>query len=221
MQDLGLVQEQQEKGMGRADVFPHDRVVFFSDAVFAIAITLLAIELKLPDAEMVERMGEGTANGHTLALFIAYFVSFLVTATFWMGHMQTWRHVRHVSGRLVWGTVWQLMFVALMPFATREYSESVTSASPGRFAFYAVVLATISFFGLLTRVWVARQESLSTRLGAAQARWFLVRNTISMAVFLLAIPVAYLWPNPYSAFFFALIWPASFLGRRLILGRAG
>lgn len=221
MQDLGLVQERQEDGAARADVFPHDRVVFFSDAVFAIAITLLAIELKLPDAELIERVGEGRANGHTLALFIAYFVSFLVTATFWMGHMQTWRHVRHVSSRLVWGTVWQLMFVALMPFATREYSESASSASAGRFAFYAVILATISFFGLLTRMWVARQESLATRLGARQARWFVLRNTVSMAVFLLAIPVAYLWPNPYSAFFFALIWPASFLARRLVLGRAG
>lgn len=221
MQDLGLVQEQQGDAQARADAFPHDRVVFFSDAVFAIAITLLAIELKLPDAEMVERLGEGAANGHTLALFIAYFVSFLVTATFWMSHMQTWRHVRHVSGRLVWGTIWQLMFVALMPFATREYSESVSSASPGRFAFYAVVLATISFFGFLTRVWVARQESLSERLGAAQARWFVVRSTVSIAVFLLAIPLAYLWPNPYSAFFFMLIWPASFLTRRLMLGKAG
>jgi uncharacterized membrane protein len=60
------------------DVFPHDRVVFFSDAVFAIAITLLAIELRLPTQEMVEHVGAEAASREVVSLFIAYIVSFLL-----------------------------------------------------------------------------------------------------------------------------------------------
>ena len=141
-----------------ADVFPHDRVVFFSDAVFAIAITLLAIELRLPGRELIERVGEPAAYQETVPLFISYFISFAVTGVFWSAHMQTWKHVRRVNARLVWCTLLQLMFVALMPFATREYSEAFSAHAPGRSAFYAFVLSMIALFSLLTRHVVIRQR---------------------------------------------------------------
>lgn len=216
MQDLGVVEE--SMGAPGKDVFPHDRVVFFSDAVFAIAITLLAIELRLPDAGDVARLGEAAAYGHTTSLFIAYFVSFLVTGLFWAGHMQTWRHVRHVDGKLVWATLLQLMFVALMPFATREYSESFSGHSPGRFAFYAFVLSAISLFALLTRRIVVRRERLHERIGAAEVRWLLWRGAVPLVVFGLAIPLAYALPVWSAGLLFLVIFPVSAIARRRIFG---
>jgi uncharacterized membrane protein len=214
MKDLGVVKEEHEADL--KDRFPHDRVVFFSDAVFAIAITLLAIELKLPDHEMVEHLGAAGAAGEVTSHFIAYFISFLVTGLFWVGHMQTWRHVRRVSGGLVWSTLLQLMFVALMPFATREYSVYFSGASPGRFAFYAFVLAMISLFALITRRIVVRQEDLRARIGVQATRWLLWRAAVPLVVFALCIPMAFVLPVWCGSVLFMLIFPCLALARRWI-----
>ncbi len=214
MKDLGVVKEEHEADL--KDRFPHDRVVFFSDAVFAIAITLLAIELKLPDHEMVEHLGAAAAAGEVTSHFIAYFISFLVTGLFWVGHMQTWRHVRRVSGGLVWSTLLQLMFVALMPLATREYSVYFSSQSPGRLAFYAFVLAGISLFAVVTRQMVIRQENLHERIGTVATRWLFWRGMIPLILFALAIPAASFIPVWAGGLMFVMIFPCLAIAKRWV-----
>ncbi len=199
----------------RGDLLPHERVVFFSDAVFAIAMTLLAIELKLPGEELIRRVGENEAYGETVSLFIAFVISFLVAGVFWVGHMATWKRITRVTGKLVWCTVLQLMFVALMPFATRLYSEAFTGHSPGRFAFYAFVLAGISFFALLTRWLAVKQENLREKLGAAEARWLVVRGLVPLLVFAACIPLAFVLPVWTGGFIFWMIGPLSMIARRI------
>ncbi|WP_078059669.1 TMEM175 family protein [Xanthomonas massiliensis] len=207
-----------EAGAG-PELFPHDRVVFFSDAVFAIAMTLLAVELKTPSEELIARVGENLAWGETVSVFIAYLVSFLVCALFWVGHMLTWKHIARATPKLVWCTVFQLMFVALMPFATRLYSEAFNGHSPGRFAFYSFVLAGIALFNVLTR-WVAvRQENLRAKLGATQVRWLLLRGMVPLLVFAAGIPLAFVLPMQMGGFMFALILPLNIVARRLCLRR--
>lgn len=206
-----LKEEAQDREL--KDRFPHDRVVFFSDAVFAIAITLLAIELRLPGAEASGHAAD--AHGVT-AMFVAYFISFAVIGLFWSGHMQTWRHVRHVNGKLVWTALLQLMFVALMPFATREYSVYFSGASPGRFAFYAFVLAMISLFALVTRRIVVRQEDLYARIGVQATRWLLWRAAVPLLVFALCIPMAFVIPVWCGSVLFMLIFPCLALAKRWI-----
>jgi uncharacterized membrane protein len=194
------------EGEAQRDVFPHDRVVFFSDAVFAIAITLLAIELHAPDAEQIGRIGASAAWSETVSLSIAFVISFMVLAVFWRGHMQTWKQVTRATGGLVWCSLLQLMFVTLMPFATRAYSHG---GEPGWFAFYSLVLACISLFAWLTRWLAARQENLREKIGAEQAKWFLARGLVPLAVFAASIPLAWALPSRYGAFAFMLIFPLS------------
>lgn len=196
------------------DLFPHDRVVFFSDAVFAIAMTLLAIELRIPTAELIARVGEADAWGETIAVFIAYVISFLVCALFWVAHMLTWKYIARATSGLVWCQVFQLLFVALMPLGTRLYSEAFMSGGSGRFAFYAFVLAGISCFGWLTRRIAAKQENLDERLGEMQARWYVMRGLIPLLVFAAAIPLAFAVPAWMGGFIFFAIFPLTLLLRR-------
>lgn len=195
----------------KLDLFPHDRVVFFSDAVFAIGMTLLAIELRVPTEQTIASIGPAEAWGETIAVFIAYVVSFLVTALFWVGHMLTWKHITRATTKLVWCQVFQLMFVALMPLGTRLYSEAFFDQGSGRFAFYAFVLAGISFFAWMTRVVAARQENLSERLGVAQAKWYVVRGFIPFAVFAAAVPLAFVLPTWMGGLIFFTIFPLTML----------
>lgn len=200
-----------DEGEAPRDVFPHDRVVFFSDAVFAIAITLLAIELHLPGSELIERIGKDEAWRETNSLFIAFVISFMVLAVFWRGHMQTWKHVSRATGALVWCSLLQLMFVTLMPFATSVYASG---GGPGSFAFYSFVLACISLFAWLTRRVAMKQENLRERLGPAGAKWFLARSVVPLAVFTAGIPLAWALPPRYGAFVFLLIFPLLRIVRR-------
>lgn len=103
----------------REDRFPHERVVNFCDAVFAIVITLLAIELRLPGSELIERVGADQAWGETSSVLLAYVISFFVTGLFWVGHMLTWKHVRRVNAKLVFALIFPLSMLARRRILTR------------------------------------------------------------------------------------------------------
>lgn len=196
------------------ELFPHERVVFFSDAVFAIAMTLLAIELKPPSHALVASVGEARAWDSMTSMFIAYVISFLVTAIYWVNHLQVWKQVRHATARLVWLNVLMLMFVALVPFGTNLYAESFVGGSAVSFAVYALILTGIAFFSLWLRIAVTRQERLRERMGAAEARWFVARAVVPFAVFAAAIPLAFVIPSQLGSALFIAIGPLSALVKR-------
>lgn len=203
-------------GMER-DLFPHDRVVFFSDAVFAIAMTLLVIEIKVPDHARVAAAGMGGAMQALVPLFIGYVVSFLVLTLFWAAHLQTWKHVTRVTGTLVWLNALQLLCVALMPFTTGLYTEYVGSNAV--FSFYCVNLALIGVAGYVLREAVIRSEGLVQRLGRHVVAWMRARILIAIAVFLACIPLAYVAPTT-ARFGFVAIFVLHLVARRVVRARA-
>ena len=120
-----------------------ERLTFFSDAVIAIALTLLALNLTLP---------AGTTNAEMLRSFLAnreeylaFVVSFLVIAAHWRAHHLIFRYVTHLDGHLVGFTLAWLFAQVILPFATRVITGN--GAFQFRFGFYAVVeiLAFVCF----------------------------------------------------------------------------
>lgn len=109
---------------------PLERLIFFSDAVFAIAITLLVIELHPPQ---VTRSGD-LAYLHGLARlipnFIGFVISFFVIGAFWAGHHRAFALSKHWSDRLGFPNLQMLFAVAAMPFFTAMISESPDARVP-------------------------------------------------------------------------------------------
>ncbi|MBN8808810.1 MAG: DUF1211 domain-containing protein [Sphingomonas sp.] len=108
-----------------------ERLVFFSDAVFAISITLLVIEIHapslkrgLPDAAYVNALLQLTPN------FIGFIISFFVIAQFWAGHHRAFDCARRWSPRLVFPNICLLFTVAAMPFFTAFLSENAGNRVP-------------------------------------------------------------------------------------------
>jgi uncharacterized membrane protein len=105
---------------------PLERLVFFSDAVFAIAITLLVIEIDVPN---FPRRMEIADQWHELfALwpsFFAFALSFLVIGRFWMGHHALFAQVTRYDDALMWPNLLFLMAIATMPFATAFLGRNV------------------------------------------------------------------------------------------------
>jgi uncharacterized membrane protein len=129
-------QEEQRQRGGR-DL---DRIVFFSDAVFAIAITLLVLDIKVP--EIPDDLVADELSAQLLALWPKYFgyvLSFVVIITFWNSHHSIVSGIRGYDRGLIWLNSIFLMFVAFVPFPTALISEYGDHQLP--VAIYAATLA--------------------------------------------------------------------------------
>src|SRR5262249_24850822 len=116
-----------------------ERIVLFSDAVIAIAITLLAIEIRLPELH-----GDAAAELPAALLqvwprYLGFVLSFAVVGTYWWIHHRIFRSVRRFDETLIWLNILFLLCVAFVPFASGVLGEHL--GSPTAVMFYASVLA--------------------------------------------------------------------------------
>jgi len=107
--------------------FQLERIILFSDAVFAIAITLLVLEIKVP------HVGEDINNSLINILigmtpkFVGFFISFFVIGQYWIVHHKLFGFVDDYNGGLLWLNLIFLLSIVLMPFSTALYSENIKS----------------------------------------------------------------------------------------------
>lgn len=119
-----------------------ERMLFFSDAVFAIAITLLVIEIKMP--ELPHGAGErqlAFALANLIPIFVGFFISFFLIGQTWIEHHKMGRELQTFDLGLLWKNLLLLFFVAFMPFATVLLSEHFTTR-------LATVVYAATFTGL-------------------------------------------------------------------------
>ncbi|HEY0429576.1 MAG TPA: TMEM175 family protein [Pyrinomonadaceae bacterium] len=123
-----------------------ERIVFFSDAVFAIAITLLIIEIKVPRLDHHASDREfWLALWDMMPNFIGFFFSFFVIGAYWVGHHRIYGHIVRWNYGLVWRNVFFLMVIAFIPFSTAFFSETF----PPRFVPLVIYAVSFSAAGLL------------------------------------------------------------------------
>lgn len=135
------------------------RIDALTDGIYAVAMTLLVIELKLPDHGAIHSNAE---FAHALLelgpRLYAWVISFFVMAFFWVGHQRTHNRLRHVDGKLITLNICQLAFISLIPF-----SSSVLGAEYDGFlaqAIFAANMALLAVFALLTSGYVYRHPAL-------------------------------------------------------------
>ncbi len=188
----------------RVFTFTLERIVFFSDAVFAIAITLLSIDLRLPDLPPGQSDASFLAAlGGLVPSFGAFILSFIVIAAYWIGHYRTMRYVTDPDGRFVAINFAFLFCIVLMPFATSII------ATEGDLASGAIVYASLGVATGLTStlLWVypARIAHLVVpAVTPSIARYVTDRLAVVPIVFALSIPAALI--NPRLAW---LLWFAA------------
>jgi len=140
------------------------RLEAFSDGVFAIAITLLALELKAPHFEasgghVTSRLLATALDGEWPAYF-AFFTSFFTVLIMWVHHHLIFKLVRRTDITLLFANGFLLMLVTLVPFPTAVVAEYLrTPAAPAACTFYAgfFVLISIGFWILL---WAAFRKAV-------------------------------------------------------------
>jgi len=169
-----------------SDARAAERLTFFSDAVIAIAMTLLAIELPIPDGGSISAFWSSVKDdaGH----YAAFLISFAAIAAAWNSHHDIFRYVKRVDTRVrTLNTTWLLMIV-LTPFATRLLTAGGEATVPLRFGFYALVqLLDSALLLTMLRHMIARQELAGIPKEVLTA--WVWRNYSPMLAFGLSIPV--------------------------------
>jgi uncharacterized membrane protein len=191
--------------------FGLDRIVFFSDAVMAIAITLLVLDLKVPDAA-----GRSASDlGRTIMLglwpkYLGYMVSFWVIALYWVAHHRCFRYIRKYDRRLIYLNFLFLMFIAFMPFPT-----GLLFSNPIQTASVALYAGTAAGMGLsLAGVWIyaSRHRFIPANLSRVLIRDIRLNLLLPPLVFLLSAVVA-LFNAGLAMYFWFLLIPVYVLRR--------
>jgi len=182
------------------------RIVAFSDGVFAIAITLLVLNLSIGADVPRDEVAEAIWDQRDA--FLAYAISFAVIGRFWLVHHGFFGEVKAFNGRLLWLNILYLGFIVLIPFSSEvlgEYGGETASV-----IVYAINLAACVLIGW----WMmddAHRAGLTTG-DAATRRENRVRSTFIIAVFVVSIPLAFLVPNWAPLLWLALFYdPADHL----------
>lgn len=180
--------------------FDKSRVVSFSDAVFSIAMTLLVLEIAIPDTKEASTSSLGTILSDRIPSFIGLLVSFLVTALYWIAHMRIMKYVQTVSYQLLWFNILFLLFIVLLPFSTGLYVKGFDAVSP--FAFYCFNLSAIGLFNYLMVRYIAKhEEGITTIVGQFEK----TRTLLGVFIWILSGILAFVFPS-ISRFIFLLIF---------------
>jgi uncharacterized membrane protein len=181
-----------------------DRVVFFSDAVFAIALTLMAVDIGIPDLEGDQSSpgalwGALHDKGPRLA---AYAVAFIWIAVYWRANHRFTSTLRGINSSYLYAVLLFLGFVALLPLPAAmlgEYSTNPLAVSI--FALYAAIVSSIEVLLLVT---AARGNLFVSPPSPAFLRQQVVGASSPAVVFLISIGIAF-WIAPWLAIGFWLV----------------
>ena len=188
--------------------FQLERLILFSDAVFAIAITLLVIEIKIP--EIHEKPVTDNAVLHKLAelipKFVGFLVSFLLIGQYWIVHHRMFSFVINFTDRLIWLNILFLFAIALMPFSTGFYSEYVLRGVVTPVIFYTANIALLGLANFLMWRYLSNQKNnLTENLTPALSKYFSLR-ALTVPVIFVIFSFVYLY-NPTIAFFIPMFIP--------------
>jgi uncharacterized membrane protein len=195
----------------------YDRILFFSDAVFAIAITLLVVDLpgrieQLAHAQQqVDAKAALSAGWHGI---VGFWISFAVIGLFWVGHHGLFRYVTAFDRRL---TLLNLMFlgtIAFLPYPTALLSNASRHQAIA-VIFYAGCAGTAGLVELLAWAYACTARAgLVSGLSPATRRRYTLRLARVPVVFAASIPIALADPNVATVFWVAIIALGSAIERR-------
>lgn len=186
-----------------------DRIIFFSDAVFAIAITLLALEIRLPadttTANLLDKLAALQPQ------FVSFVISFAVVGMYWMVHHRMFRYIKRYDGLLMGLNLLLLLSIVLLPFPSSLLGVLGTSTTS--VALYSGYMTIVGLFTVAVFVYAYRIGKLGDALPPRYTLLGLLRVAIPPAVFLLATGLAFL--NPLLAEVSWLLIPIT----RLVVSR--
>ncbi|MBS1621131.1 MAG: DUF1211 domain-containing protein [Bacteroidetes bacterium] len=174
------------------------RLEAFSDGVLAIIITIMVLELKIPDGDKLSSLGPLWPK------FLSYILSFVYVGIYWNNHHHMMVAVKRVSGGVLWNNLHLLFWLSLIPFATAWMGENHFSLWPVVVYGFILIMAAIAYY-FLAHCLVSihgKESEFAKALGNDR------KGKISVGIYALAIGLSFFHPLIGFALyvFVATIW---------------
>ena len=164
------------------------RLEAFSDGVFAVIITFMVFNIKVPQSAGF------AALAAVLPVFLSYILSFVYVGIYWNNHHHLLHAAEHVSGKILWANLHLLFWLSLAPFATAWMGQNHNASLPVALYGFILLFAAIAYFEL-TRCLLAdhrKDSALVISIGKdSKGLW-------SIIIYLVAIPLAFV--RPWAAY---------------------
>ena len=171
-----------------------ERVVNFSDAVFAFAATLLVLKIDLPQIVKQQIDTQLVAAFATLwPQYLANIISFLIIGYYWLNHHAIFGMVRKVNSTIVWINLIFLVFLSFLPFPVDLYGDFFFS--PTVVVFYSASLAIVGY--ALAVIWLYasyKHRLINPEMSKKQIKYYTARVLLAPIIFTLAIPLVAIHP---------------------------
>lgn len=191
------------------------RLENFSDGVFAIAVTLLVLGIKIPDAknlnnyQLTQRLLESTPQ------LLTFGFTFMVIGVFWVAHSRIFSMTKLVDSTLLWLNVFYLMFVAVMPYPATLLAENPFLTSS--ILLYSATLFVIGLMHFILLRHIYKADHIKNEMFTQPVYQSYLRSGITgPAIYILA--GAFSFVQPYISFGLivsALVFYIFFSGKRL------
>ncbi len=174
------------------------RLEAFSDGVLAVIITIMVLEMKSPHGTSVADLRP------VIPTFLSYLLSFIYVGIYWNNHHHLLHATQHVNGATLWANLHLLFWLSLIPFATAWVGEN--HLAPWPVAVYGIVLlmAGVAYYILVQSLirLHGRSSILASLIGSDR------KGKISVVLYAVAIPLAFVEPWVAAAFYIAvaIIW---------------
>jgi uncharacterized membrane protein len=183
-----------------------ERFAFFSDAVYAIALTLLVVGIAVPTVEDIRSTSEMWDVLWDLRQeFATFFVGFAVIGRYWLAHHRFVAVLKAIDSRLLTLNLIYLAFIAFLPFPTAlvgRYEQNVVA-----FVFFAGIISCVSALETVLFVVADRHRLLVVDVPRDVYHFGIVASTLPVVVFLLSIPLAAATNSTIALLCWIVIWP--------------
>jgi uncharacterized membrane protein len=186
-----------------SDFLPLKRIEALSDGIFAIAMTILVLNIGIPDREMVKQIGLHKALLNQSSEFYSYFLSFYILGIFWYIQHKQMSHLIRTNTRHIWMTIFLLMFICLIPFSASlqsDYGEEIFAST--------IFSANMTIIGLIFlgiwRVATKNHKLVSEDFNKENIRKGSINILIFISISLIALALGFFIPS-YSGMAYLLI----------------
>jgi uncharacterized membrane protein len=175
-----------------------NRIEAFSDGVLAIIITIMILEIKVPESNTFDSLKP------LIPVFLSYVLSFAYVGIYWNNHHHMFQAVKQINGSVLWGNLFLLFWLSLIPFATSWIGSQHFAAVPMSCYGFILFMCAVSYTILLNKI--IKLEGKDSLLAKIAEKDY--KGKTSLICYLLGIPLAFVsvWISGLLYFAVALLW---------------